>query len=159
MVRGVFLNISPFTKFPFLQKLREVCLDCYLSSTMFLHSLIFLVSCCRFKDYQELFPPQPLEKEAEIPIPSPKKPSKTAVYLQESQVSGEDSKDKTGDQETTPRHCRPRRRVALLAYLFTKAATLWDRFSNPHLQRKNLRLRAIVTQREFQETPVFTICD
>ena len=45
MVRGMFLNISPFTKLPFLQKLREVCLDCYLLSTMFLHSLIFLVSC------------------------------------------------------------------------------------------------------------------
>uniref|UniRef100_A0A8C0HVN0 Regulator of G protein signaling like 1 n=1 Tax=Balaenoptera musculus TaxID=9771 RepID=A0A8C0HVN0_BALMU len=41
-----------------------------------------------FKDYQDLFPPHPLEKETEIPLASPRKPSKTATYLQESQKRG-----------------------------------------------------------------------
>ncbi|KAM9106762.1 LOW QUALITY PROTEIN: regulator of G-protein signaling protein-like [Megaptera novaeangliae] len=35
-----------------------------------------------FKDYQDLFPPHPPEKETEIPLALPRKPSKTATYLQ-----------------------------------------------------------------------------
>ncbi|XP_057584608.1 regulator of G-protein signaling protein-like [Hippopotamus amphibius kiboko] len=41
-----------------------------------------------FKDYQDLFPLHPPDKETEMPLASPRKPSKTATYLQESQKRG-----------------------------------------------------------------------
>ncbi|XP_037681146.1 regulator of G-protein signaling protein-like isoform X3 [Choloepus didactylus] len=41
----------------------------------------------RFKDYQELFPPGPLETENEVPV-SHRKVSRTTTYLQESQKRG-----------------------------------------------------------------------
>ncbi|XP_061239388.1 regulator of G-protein signaling protein-like isoform X2 [Bos javanicus] len=71
--------------------IKEVSLMHHVSTTTLLMLQGFVMRSLEekwFKDYQELFPPQPLEKEAEIPIASPKKPSKTAVYLQESQKRG-----------------------------------------------------------------------
>ncbi|KAI4536704.1 hypothetical protein MG293_012907 [Ovis ammon polii] len=71
--------------------IKEVSLMHHVSTTTLLMLQGYVMRSLEekwFKDYQELFPPHPLEKEAEIPIASPKKPSKTAVYLHKSQKRG-----------------------------------------------------------------------
>lgn len=46
----------------------------------------------RFKEYQDMFPPRPMEVEIEVQPVSQRKPSKAAMHLQESQVSEEEEK-------------------------------------------------------------------
>ncbi|XP_053461705.1 regulator of G-protein signaling protein-like [Nycticebus coucang] len=71
--------------------IKEIANMRHVSTTMLLMLQNFIMKSVEekwFKDYQELFPPRPLEMEPQIQ-PSPRKPSKTATtHLQEFQKRG-----------------------------------------------------------------------